>query len=69
MIIVAYSHFLPTLQKLCWTGKHSPAKYKEEHATEKARAINKDWIMPMVTIRHPYSWMNSMRKNVSALQN
>lgn len=44
-------------------GKHSPAKYKEEHSTEKAKAINKEWIMPVVTMRHPYSWMHSMCKN------
>ena len=46
-------------------GKHSPAKYKELHSTQKAKAINKEWIMPVVTIRHPYSWMHSMCKNVS----
>jgi len=46
-------------------GKHSPAKFKEAHSTEKAKAINKEWIMPVVTIRHPYSWMHSMCKNVS----
>lgn len=44
-------------------GKHSPAKFKEEHSTEKAKGINKEWIMPIVTIRHPYSWMSSMCKN------
>ncbi|CAB9516556.1 expressed unknown protein [Seminavis robusta] len=44
-------------------GKHSPAKYKAEHSTEMAKAINKEWIMPVVTIRHPYSWMHSMCKN------
>ena len=46
-------------------GKHSPAKYKALHSTEKARGINKEWMMPVVTMRHPYSWMKSMCKVVS----
>lgn len=54
----------PSRNQVPW-GKHSPAKYKQEHATKQAQAINKEWIMPVVTMRHPYSWMHSMCKNVS----
>jgi len=44
-------------------GKHTPVKFRNEHSTEKASAINKDYILPVVTIRHPYSWFGSMCKN------
>ena len=40
--------FIPI--KVPW-GKHTPAKYRLAHATEKAAKINKEWIMPIVTIR------------------
>lgn len=51
---------------LRWTrpwGKHTPAKYKQQHATEKAQAIAKDDVLPIVTIRHPLRWMQSMCHN------
>jgi len=41
----------------------TPAVYKEQHAATKAGAINKHDILPVVTIRHPYRWMQSMCKN------
>jgi hypothetical protein len=44
-------------------GKHTPARYKTQHATTKAGAIAKDDILPVVTIRHPWTWMQSMCKN------
>lgn len=44
-------------------GKHTPVKFRLEHATQKASAINKEWILPVVTVRHPYSWFRSMCKN------
>jgi hypothetical protein len=44
-------------------GKHTPADYKIKHATEKAQQINKDYILPCVTIRSPWRWMQSMCKN------
>ena len=46
-------------------GKHTPAKFRTEHATEKAAAsgIRKEYILPVVTIRNPYTWFNSMCKN------
>jgi hypothetical protein len=44
-------------------GKHTPADYKIKHATEKAQQINKDFILPCVTIRSPWRWMQSMCKN------
>lgn len=44
-------------------GKHTPVKFRNEHSTKQATAINKDYILPVVTIRHPYSWFGSMCKN------
>jgi len=44
-------------------GKHTPVKFRNEHSTKKAADINKDYILPVVTIRHPYSWFGSMCKN------
>lgn len=44
-------------------GKHTPAHYKYQHATTKAAAIDKDAILPVVSIRHPIRWMQSMCKN------
>jgi hypothetical protein len=44
-------------------GKHTPAHYKTLHAATHATNINKDDVLPIVTIRHPYWWMHSMCKN------
>ena len=45
-------------------GKHTPAFYKYQHsATEKAAAIFKEYVFPVVTIRNPWRWMQSMCKN------
>ncbi|KAG7374252.1 hypothetical protein IV203_013347 [Nitzschia inconspicua] len=44
-------------------GKHTPVKFRKDHSTKKASAINKEYILPIVTIRHPYSWFKSMCKN------
>eukprot|EP00536_Pseudo-nitzschia_multiseries_P011088 jgi/Psemu1/243531/estExt_Genewise1.C_3620002 len=44
-------------------GKHTPVKFRREHSTKKASDINKEYILPVVTIRHPYSWFGSMCKN------
>jgi len=44
-------------------GKHTPASFRDHHATKQAAAISKDDILPIVTIRHPYRWMQSMCKN------
>jgi hypothetical protein len=44
------------------SGKHTPAKFRKQHAAEKATAINKEYILPVVTIRNPYSWFKSMCK-------
>lgn len=48
---------------LAW-GKHTPASFKEQHhASEKAAAINKDHVLPIITIRNPWRWMQSMCRN------
>ena len=44
-------------------GKHTAAKYRLAHATDKAAKINKEWVLPVVTIRNPYSWFKSMCNN------
>ena len=44
-------------------GKHTPAHFKWEHATDHAKDIQKETILPVVTIRDPYHWMASMCRN------
>jgi hypothetical protein len=44
-------------------GKHTPAHFKSDHATDHAKDIDKETILPVVTIRDPYKWMASMCKN------
>lgn len=44
-------------------GKHTPAKFRKLHSTKRAADIRKEFILPVVTIRHPYSWFGSMCKN------
>ena len=44
-------------------GKHTPASYKTKHATKQAQEISKDDILPVVSIRNPWRWMQSMCKN------
>jgi len=44
-------------------GKHTPAKFRDEHSTQKAMQINKDFILPIVTLRNPYTWLRSTCKN------
>jgi hypothetical protein len=45
-------------------GKHTPAHYKYQHAaTEKAAAVSRSDILPVITVRNPWRWMQSMCKN------
>ena len=44
-------------------GKHTPARFKWDHATDHAKDIDKTSILPVVTIRDPYNWMASMCRN------
>jgi len=44
-------------------GKHTPAKFRKLHSTKLAAAIKKEYVLPVVAIRHPYSWFGSMCKN------
>lgn len=44
-------------------GKHTPAHYRLLHATDKAKGIVKEDLLPVVTIRHPWRWMQSMCHN------
>jgi hypothetical protein len=44
-------------------GKHTPASFRDAHSTQKAMTINKEWILPVVTLRNPYTWFRSTCKN------
>lgn len=58
--------FLSLWQGMRWQvpwGKHTPAHYKYEHVAKIAKNVNKEDILPVVTIRNPYQWMKSMCKN------
>lgn len=43
-------------------GKHTPAKFRKQHSTKMAMEIKKEFILPVVMTRHPYSWFASMCK-------
>lgn len=49
-----------------YSGKHTPAKFRNKHSTEKAVKIKKEYILPVVTMRNPYSWYKSMCHNCYA---
>jgi hypothetical protein len=38
-------------------------RLRDKHSTQHAREINKDYVLPVVTIRNPWTWMQSMCKN------
>lgn len=44
-------------------GKHTDPAFREKHATEHAQSINKDDLLPVVTIRNVWTWMQSMCRN------
>mmetsp|Transcript_27743 Transcript_27743/g.67534 ORF Transcript_27743/g.67534 Transcript_27743/m.67534 type:complete len:404 (-) Transcript_27743:769-1980(-) len=44
-------------------GKHTPAKFRNQHSTLKAQKIKKEYILPVVTMRNPYTWFKSMCHN------
>jgi len=46
-----------------FVGKHTPAKFRNEHSTARAAEINKNHVLPVVTIRNPYTWFQSMCRN------
>ena len=46
----------------CPWGKHTPPKYRHEHLAPKNEKNNPDDCLPIVTIRHPFTWMKSMCK-------
>lgn len=45
-------------------GKHTPVEYREEHVTETDRDVPLENSFPMLTIRDPYRWMQSMCKHI-----
>ena len=44
-------------------GKHTDLAFRDQHSTEHAQTINKDDILPVVTIRNVWTWMQSMCHN------
>jgi len=44
-------------------GEHSPSHYKKTDKAGSEASVNKDHVLPVVTIRNPYHWMESMCKN------
>lgn len=50
------------MSRAAW-GKHTPAHYKWQHATTKAAAIRKEDVLPVITVRNPWRWMQSMCHN------
>jgi hypothetical protein len=44
-------------------GKHVPAHYRSRHLTDKAQTsgVDPSQVLPVITIRNPYRWMQSVR--------
>jgi hypothetical protein len=62
LVLYAFPHPFLRACPVPW-GKHTPAKYRLAHAAKKATEINKEWILPIVTIRNPYTWFRSTCKS------
>ena len=41
-------------------GKHTPPKYRETHMTTTDKDVPLEYTLPLITIRDPYNWMQSM---------
>jgi hypothetical protein len=41
-------------------GKHTPPKYREQHVTRTDGDVPLEYELPLITIRDPYNWMQSM---------
>lgn len=41
-------------------GKHTPPKYREQHVTRTDKDVPLEYTLPLITIRDPYNWMQSM---------
>jgi hypothetical protein len=41
-------------------GKHTPPKYREQHVTRTDKDVLLEYSLPLITIRDPYNWMQSM---------
>ena len=41
-------------------GKHSPASYRDSHKTKTERSLTERNFMPVVIIKDPYTWMQSL---------
>lgn len=46
----------------CPWGKHTPPRYRHDHLAPKNEKNKPDDCLPIVTIRHPFTWMKSMCK-------
>jgi len=59
---ITHTHTQGMRWQVPW-GKHTPAHYKYSHAAKMAARIDKDDVLPVISIRNPYLWMKSMCKN------
>lgn len=41
-------------------GKHTPPRYREQHVTRTDKDVPIEYTLPLITIRDPYNWMQSM---------
>lgn len=49
-------------------GKHVPASQRSVHANEKLQHLNYSAVLPVVIVRDPYTWMQSMCRQSYAVQ-
>ena len=47
-------------------GKHTPPRYREQHVTTTDGDVPLEYTLPLITIRDPYSWMQSMCRHAYA---
>lgn len=41
-------------------GKHTPQHFRLQHAAVHAMDIQKEHVLPVITVRNPWRWMQSM---------
>ena len=41
-------------------GKHNPAQARLKHYTEKSMTVNQTSVLPVVMVRHPYTWLYAL---------
>lgn len=49
-------------------GKHNPEAVRMYHAAPKHEHVNQTSVLPIVTVRHPYTWMKALCKHPYSLR-